>query len=472
MRALYKLYKRYSELESSLQALEHRSPPDVSQNEFINRTKESIEIYRKKIGEVQKERNDTGSLEALYFPYSRILDATTLKKAVLLFDKTWFLDSLGKEAREIILGYTKYFPYQKLQDSWRALEDDYGLLFSSGQIELYDTTDIAKDFEPVIGANLLRDISNDDFLNHFPKNYPPHQIPSYDKWALLKEDFPWHSTRGVLGVEWEKFQYSGIKSIGLDQNLGVRIDYNLDVLPPQVKFIFVHPPQGLSIKLSQATIVSAYEDIPLFSDSAHHIDLLDQRLSETAFAGTDKKNTHAMSPQQMKARLGFAILDRFISDDALAQMSFKEILKLKDKYRDLKYRFSEKLSEVCYELENYQNAEKSGIQKVIDKHIVPQFRKLEDEMTNAFEDMVGRVIDNGAKALTGGISGSVLTGVVFSDASLSQLLAVGLGITSTTLLPLIPISVKYLLDQRKNKRNAFVYLLEAGKETQRRNRPV
>lgn len=455
MKSLLKLYQKLAEAQDKLEKLTSLSKSQEI-DWVIQKTRENIDKYKDSIRQVQLEREQSMQLEAIYFPYSRILDPFSLRKAAFLFDKVWFLDMLGKEMRNITLSYTTsvpgYYPYQRLTRAWEEVQADYEFLLNKNQIEMYDTSLVSNNFEPLIGENLRNDVQNKTLQSMFKDRS--------NTWALLKEDFPWTSTKDFFTVQGKFHLYPGFFNwIGADRPIPFD---QTDRLPTGTQFIFVDPLQGASIKLSQATIVSTYENIPLFTDKSDYLEMLALRIQNSS------KTSEGNQPQdetkyRLNAKLAFANLEKFLDRDALQRLSIKEIVAYKMNCGDSKKRFNEKVAELCSEIENNAYTEE-GLLKLIDKHVTPEIRKFHDDVKQVYEKMFGSLVDTGSKALIAGMSSSAITGVVFQNFSYAQLLSVGVGVATTTLLPIIPLLVNLIIERRHIKRNAFVYLLDIPKD--------
>jgi hypothetical protein len=158
---LYQLYKKLGIEVAKLNTL-NKQTGNIEW--LVQKNRENIDKITIAIEKLREEREKSSRLEAIYFPYSRILDPYSLRKSIFLFDKIWLLDALDKEMRNVVLEYKvgdrSYLPYQRLTDAWKKIQDDYYLLSEANQIEFYDTSEISKDFEALIGKQFLKDIED------------------------------------------------------------------------------------------------------------------------------------------------------------------------------------------------------------------------------------------------------------------------------------------------------------------------
>src|ERR1700687_356758 len=80
-------------------------------------------------------------LRAIYYPYSRCLNADFLRRSILLFDELHFLGASGAQA-PIRMGDTYYSLLGRhgegLSQKWESLRPAYELLASAGAICFHD----------------------------------------------------------------------------------------------------------------------------------------------------------------------------------------------------------------------------------------------------------------------------------------------------------------------------------------------
>src|SRR5918999_2584760 len=91
--------------------------------------------------------------QALYFPFSRSLDETALKQAVLLYDELLFVDPVSPEARHDLYVHEARAAHvdPRIMNAWLAAADHYRLLDQEG---------IAR----TVDASVLRDPGFEDAL--------------------------------------------------------------------------------------------------------------------------------------------------------------------------------------------------------------------------------------------------------------------------------------------------------------------
>jgi hypothetical protein len=81
------------------------------------------------------------NLDCLYYPFSRLLDATTLKHLLLVFDSITFLDEISSRhwRRELLDQMRQDSP---LFATFDELADDYEMLEDSGAVRVTDPQEL------------------------------------------------------------------------------------------------------------------------------------------------------------------------------------------------------------------------------------------------------------------------------------------------------------------------------------------
>jgi len=132
----------------------------------------------------------TDSLRAIYYPFSRCLDETTLKRAIVLYDHLMFVDPKTPKVRAGLYSVSNHQPYlpdkaaQQLADDWQEIEDRYDLLLKEEVISFFDP------------AHLLAEQSVDALItDHLQKDMADHDIFSvFDgtprSWSILRSRIP------------------------------------------------------------------------------------------------------------------------------------------------------------------------------------------------------------------------------------------------------------------------------------------
>ena len=112
---------------------------------------------------------------ALYYPYSRFLFQTDLKRALLVFDEIYFVDPLSKDISDLPGQYPVWNPQIKLRSvidhahsrfrskgfdifKWYDVEKTYKILKKKNIVKLIHPSDFIKDHEEILNYSVLNDI--------------------------------------------------------------------------------------------------------------------------------------------------------------------------------------------------------------------------------------------------------------------------------------------------------------------------
>ena len=130
---------------------------------------------------MHRPKGGSVSLAALYYPYSRIIKTSTLKKAALLFDILYFVDSESWFVGSAITS-DKLGSQPGVAEADR-LEKDYLLLRSEGLVQVLDGTCIARDHDELLTINVVNDVGDDKFCK-LAIEY------NADTWSILRDRIP------------------------------------------------------------------------------------------------------------------------------------------------------------------------------------------------------------------------------------------------------------------------------------------
>ena len=121
------------------------------------------------------------ALAAVYYPYSRALRISTLRKALLLFDSLYFLDSEPWFVRTAIT-QGKLANRSGVAEV-NQIEEDYHLLKAEGFVQVLDAASITRDHDELLTANVINDVGDDEFCK-LAIAY------SSDIWSILRDRIP------------------------------------------------------------------------------------------------------------------------------------------------------------------------------------------------------------------------------------------------------------------------------------------
>lgn len=128
---------------------------------------------------------------AVYYPFSRTLDETTLKRAVLLYDEILFVDPMSPRVRAGLYDVEQHLPYlpanvaTSLAQEWTAMSDRYDLLQREGLLRLIDPSGLVADpaTDRLIARALRADLADPQTAGLFARGYPT-------TWSMLRTRIP------------------------------------------------------------------------------------------------------------------------------------------------------------------------------------------------------------------------------------------------------------------------------------------
>src|SRR4051794_35071627 len=127
------------------------------------------------------------TFRALYYPYSRTVDETTLKRAVLLYDEILFVDPMSSRVRAGLFDVDEHLPYlppnvaRSLAADWQAVSGRYELLEREGLVRLIDPAEAVESPRsgPLIAQSLHADLDDPGLRDLFDDRYP-------QMWSMLR----------------------------------------------------------------------------------------------------------------------------------------------------------------------------------------------------------------------------------------------------------------------------------------------
>jgi hypothetical protein len=202
---------------------------------------------------------------ALYYPYSRCLNETALKRAVLLFDELLFVDPVDPAARSAL--YLREGAAAgvnpALGEKWRAAEQNYDLLERQGIVRTVDSTALqdALAADALAAGGLSLDIDVNDS--------PGALFAGQRRWQMLEARLP---------------------PSALDDRFRPRPGPTSWTGEPVVEVQYA---VGASVALTYALAISHELGVTPFTDNRSHDALLRQRLNSASMARSELPGVYA-----------------------------------------------------------------------------------------------------------------------------------------------------------------------------------
>jgi hypothetical protein len=425
------------------------------------------------------------ALTAIYYPYSRSLTPLTLRKAALLFDTLYFLDSEPWFIRSAIMR-------DKLANNPEALnashlEDDYQLLKAADIVRTLDASNIAQEYDELLTINVMNDIGDDEFCKLAMQH-------SADTWEILRQRIP----PGLLatlypgaGTFYEAISLQSIINAGGDVNRindparrffsfpfnrdaptleeamqmflephGYRyvIGGNPHIELPAYEFPFL---QASSLRINECLVAAAQNGFVPYTDSRIHDSLLRLKVNR-ALAAVDtqpelRRRLSIDLPLQFpRHSLALEILGHLIPDEALARVAVSDLLQYRS--RNVKHlaRFHSQLEVLGVEIDEITpggDYEKK-VKKVVSSKVLPELIKTRDDLMTSYQDAFGEIAVSSAVTVASTISATIFGGLDLRHVLLAGILAEG-GVIAAKAPTALLTAWK---GRRQNDRSSFAYV--------------
>jgi hypothetical protein len=375
---------------------------------------------------------DVPQMRALYYPFSRSLEPTTLKKAALLFDQVAFLDSQPWFVRDQLL---------KDERAIRAaaVEDDYAYLREQRVMSFVDPKPFLLEFDELLTANVAADIGSDVYLDagvahsagswHVLRERLPASmlktfyagsgtyVEAISLQALVHaegrlEDLP-EELRDLAEMQWE-----GLTPEKLRERLG---DYrfviggNPFMELESYELPFVH---ASSLRINECLLIAGREGYVPFTDSVVHDRLLRLKATEAQRIMVDDPELRArlevdLPVQLPKEQLALTILDRLLPEDELRKRTVAELVAYRRDHAAAFRRFHDEVAALAAQIEELTPGPdfEVRLRKIVDAEVVPAINASRDDLVRGYEGAFGKVAGAAASAGGAALVATVLPGV-------------------------------------------------------------
>jgi hypothetical protein len=373
----------------------------------------------------------TGS-SALYFPYSRPLDVSTLKKSVLIFDELAFLDHLPWFVRQAIIE-TKGDAHESVTQALEYLVDEefVKIVDPRPQLEKFDlllTLNVASDMkdeeylrtsigDDVTVWNMLRDRLPSTFLEFFVPGVGRFS-ESISLQALINARGKIEAISDKSNREFAEFRWSGISS---DKALAILADRFARVIGgnPHMELDSYMVPslQASSLRLAEALLHCSESGRIPFTDSEIHKRLL---AFKAARAGRMLQDSDALpldipfegnvSDVQLR-NLEISLLDTLLPAQELERRTVKELLEYRRSHGEALERMRVSLAQVADSMQEELGSSPTETEKLFRSKILPEIQKARDDFLEEYEKNLGYITAKSAMVVGSALTASLLGGL-------------------------------------------------------------
>lgn len=408
-------------------------------------------------------------MKCIYFPFSRCISENHLKKALLFFEGIVFSDSQPQFMRSELLGHSGGNP-EKLEKVYAELEEECA-------IEIINPTEELIKYDHLLTSNIKSDIGDDSFfetaINHSSDDWSIlyERLPP----SLIKEFYPGAGTYSeaisLHNIVWACGDYSKIpekfRRFAEFRYPETTPEKALEHLKKRYKYVIGRNPHVLlnsyslpfshasSLRINEMLLLSELYGYTPFTDSSVHSTLLSKKIQRAFNINeADSPNVAGNSYQE----LSFSIFDKIIFDDALKNLSFKDIIKYRDKNHSKLERYNIKVNELLAKIDRLSNNRSYELNKIIDKELMPELVASNDEFEKDIEKSLGKLFIQSVGVAIPTISTSFYAGLGAIE-SMCVLAAAEGTFLSTKGAKDIVNSISAL---NNRKRNPYSYILNLG----------
>lgn len=316
------------------------------------------------------------NLEAVYYPFSRCFDLAALKRAILYYDRIYFMDPYNLSQRENLIQTSHYYDgvnFERLQ--WaEIIENVYRPLEGEGWIEGVDIYPMIKKYDSELTENTIDDITDPTYCSYSfgDIDLNVEQV----SWHVIEERTPPSLITKLQEVDWKDFKsaiaknaavyapfnnlyygkflsfpeeyYKAIESSSLEKKYTkifipaekcpiVSRKYGLNASPKleDVSGYVLPYAIGASISINQAILFAALNRLSVFTDSLTQHFLLKRKCQNAVeiYQNPQKFMQNVKVLQSIKETdIVFTLFDDLIPDYYFSKIPIEKIIKFRKKH--------------------------------------------------------------------------------------------------------------------------------------------
>ncbi|MBU7028478.1 MAG: hypothetical protein HXS48_16210 [Theionarchaea archaeon] len=410
-------------------------------------------------------------VKGLYFPYADIRSATTLKTAILYFDRIAVVDPrasfCGKSIRFDHLGHEMNTYMRKIHT-----------LVEEKIIELIDPTEVISRFGKEIMDGIIQDLYDTDFLNlcepfvDLPWVLSSAKLPSddADKWLRnILVNVPTLARGSTMHDTWKEYSWFFKESGPYFRELALRgyyeerkrgrysneeISHRLrERLFDEYRMVMLPFPIGESIMIGHVLAIAADRRFIPFCDEKIHLDTLKARIRRHSDSEMFKTVLHEYGYlKDVKAgMLAQDVINETIP--SLERVPIETILRFRKEKADELENFRIEMRKLVTEIESnpWDSDFAAYINDIIDSTVNPALREIKNEIRGCKDSFWADAVKTFATVSPLPIVGSIFSGI-------PEHIALGIGASLGGLALILDQWAK----ERRVKRNGFALLIEGG----------
>jgi hypothetical protein len=371
-------------------------------------------------------------IAALYFPYSRPLAVSTLKKSVLIFDELIFLDHLPWFVRQAILD-TK-------NDTQEPVAEALDYLMGEDFVKIVDPRPQLKEFDLLLTLNVASDMKDPEYLrasisddvsawsvlrDRLPATFLDFFYPgagtfseSISLQALIKAGGRVEEIRDERDRKFAEFRWSGISS---EEALAALVDrYSMVVggnPHMELKSYEVPSLQASSLRIAEALLHCSESGRIPFTDSDAHKRLLALKTvrAEGVLQGSDalpldipfERDAGDARLRDLEIRL----LEMLLPAQELERRTVRELLEYRRSHGEALERMRASLAQVADSMQEGPLSSSVETDRLIRSKILPEIQKARNDFLEEYEKNMGYITAKSAMVVGGALTASLLGGL-------------------------------------------------------------
>ncbi len=329
------------------------------------------------------------SLNALYYPFSRTKDISSIKQFLLLYDKTTFLDPVSDEQWRAHLFSSLENLYGDFS-SYSDLAKNFPYLITEGVVEIVDPVAISAQNSKLTTAGILSDLSDENWLRLCDpaKAGIPLEVDSETGkpfWQTFKQKIP----SSLLEVP---LQTNFLQEHFLQQG-GDKYAWHLSYAA------------GSAIALNVHMAAAEELGMNLVSDSPMHNQLLLAKAARGNGSGMTEFTDHGQA-EHLTSRAMLKVLDTVMPAKALEMVSVEEILRFRQETGALRRDFAKEIRSLVQGHDSLHESRQVYIPENLAKRFEEDLRNYGNELASVRDTILPKLlgsISSGIPAATSSV---------------------------------------------------------------------
>lgn len=333
--------------------------------------------------------NQSKKLEALYYPFSRTTDISSIKQFMLLYDQTTFLDPVSDEDWRAHL-FSNLSDEHTGFDNYSDLANNFPTLISEGAVRVVDPNSIVARNSELTTAAIVSDLADENWMRLCdPRNagipYETDRKTGKPLWQMFKAKIPQRLLETSFDNQFlaDHFLQSGGEDYSWHLSYGA----------------------GSAIALNVHMAAAEELGLQLVSDSTMHNRLLLAKSERSIDPSASSAVNHGQAEYVANGAM-MTVFDRLMPAEALAMISIDEILRFRDETKHLRAEFSTEIKDLVVKHGGLSESQHSNIPIDLASQLMKDVRNYGNELESVRDTIWPRLVGSISAAAPVGTSGA------------------------------------------------------------------